>query len=67
MEYTQLSADEQRAMLERRIRLYEEQHFDANQNLRALRATGGDETTIAVLEKQLGDLETCIELIKEDL
>lgn len=66
-DYLELTQDEQSTMLRTRLHSYEQQHFDATQNLRMSRATRGDETTIALLEKKICDLETCIGIVTADL
>ena len=65
--YRMLSDSDRIAMLEQRLRIYEEQHFDATQNLRMARATQGRATLIDELETKLAELETCCAIIALDL
>jgi hypothetical protein len=67
MEYTQLTDEDQRTMIRKRLRIYEEQHFDAVQNLRMSRATHAPAMQIDELETKVADLETCIGILASDL
>jgi hypothetical protein len=54
-------------MLLKRLRIYEEQHFDAVQNLRMSEATHAPAIQIAELVARIADLETCITILTGDL
>lgn len=70
MEYSQLSKDDQKAMLEGRLRQYEQEHYNHELNVKALESQTEDETTkraITEARKAQEIIDTAYDATKSEL